>query len=113
MPALERELGLRHVESSAKSERRAVTKGEIEEGLRTGKPSTRQQLQQLSGAAANECRKFKHYSDAWKQAQEGPFRQADISELFCYLKVPGCLIAGTNHHRPDVPNIGCGRRPMT
>jgi hypothetical protein len=63
MRALERELGLRQVESSTKTERRAATKGEIEEGLRTGKPSTRQQLQQLCDAAANDCDTFTLYAE--------------------------------------------------
>jgi len=63
MRALERELGLRQVESSAKTERRAATKGEIEEGLRSGKPSTRQQLQQLCDAAAKDCDTFKLYAE--------------------------------------------------
>jgi hypothetical protein len=63
MRALERELGLRQIESSAQAERRAATKGEIEEGLRTGTPSTRQQLQQLCDAAAAGCDTFTLYAE--------------------------------------------------
>jgi hypothetical protein len=63
MRALERDLGLRQIESSTKTERRAATKGEIEEGLRTGKPSTRQQLQQLCDAAASDCDTFTLYAE--------------------------------------------------
>jgi hypothetical protein len=63
MRALERDLGLRQIESSAQTERRAATKGEIEEGLRTGKPSTRQQLQQLCDAAAKGCDDFTRYAE--------------------------------------------------
>jgi hypothetical protein len=63
MRALERDLGLRQIESSAQAERRAATKGEIEEGLRTGKPSTRQQLQQLCDAAATGCDTFTLYAE--------------------------------------------------
>jgi hypothetical protein len=63
MRALERDLGLRQIESSAKTERRAATKGEIEEGLRTGKPSTRQQVQQLCDAAASNCDTFTLYAE--------------------------------------------------
>jgi hypothetical protein len=68
MRALERELGLRQIESSAQTERRAATKGEIEGGLRTGKPSTRQQLQQLCDAAATDCATFTHYAERLEAA---------------------------------------------
>lgn len=63
MRALERDLGLRQIESSTKTERRAATKGEVEQGLRTGKPSTRQQLQQLCDAAASDCDTFTLYAE--------------------------------------------------
>jgi len=68
MRALERDLGLRQIESSTKTERRAATKGEIEEGLRTGKPSTRQQLQQLCDAAAKDCDTFRLYAERLEAA---------------------------------------------
>lgn len=42
---------------------KAPTKGEIEESLRTARPSTRQQLQQLCDAAAKDCRSVTHYRD--------------------------------------------------
>ncbi len=48
MRAIEREFDLQRVTPSIEVQRRALTKGEIEEGLRTGVPSTRQRLQQLS-----------------------------------------------------------------
>jgi hypothetical protein len=63
MRELERDLGLRQIESSTKTERRAATKGEIEEALRTGKPSTCQQLQQLCDAAASDCDTFTLYAE--------------------------------------------------
>jgi hypothetical protein len=68
MRALERDLGLRQIESSTKTERRAATKGEIEEGLRTGKPSTRQRLQQLCDAAAKDCDTFTRYAERLEAA---------------------------------------------
>jgi hypothetical protein len=40
------------------------TKGEIEEGLRTGQPSTRQRTQQLCDAAAKDCNNFSDYASA-------------------------------------------------
>lgn len=47
MRRLEREYGLREVTSSRESERRALTKGEIECAVRTGKPSIKMALQTL------------------------------------------------------------------
>ncbi|WLI88539.1 relaxase/mobilization nuclease domain-containing protein [Massilia sp. R2A-15] len=47
MRAIERDYQLEPVHPSMESVRRAATKGEIEQGLRTGMPSTRQRLQQL------------------------------------------------------------------
>jgi hypothetical protein len=55
MRDVERDLGLQPVPPSAESERRAATNGEIEQGLRTGKPSTRQQLQQLCDGVIERC----------------------------------------------------------
>ena len=43
--------------------RKAPTKGEIEEGLRTEQPSTRQQLQQLCDTAAADCDSVTQYRD--------------------------------------------------
>lgn len=62
MRAIERDLGLRQVGLSENCERRAATKGEIEEGLRTGRASTRQQLQQLCDAAMTDCQGFAAYA---------------------------------------------------
>ncbi|MHB1676810.1 MAG: relaxase/mobilization nuclease domain-containing protein [Sulfuriferula sp.] len=55
MRQLERDYGLRQVESSIESTRKAPTKGELEESLRTGTPSTRAQLQQICDQAAADC----------------------------------------------------------
>jgi hypothetical protein len=62
MRTIERDLGLRQVTLSENCERRAATKGEIEEGLRTGHASTRQQLQQLCDAAMSKCVGFAAYA---------------------------------------------------
>lgn len=43
--------------------RKAPTKGEIEEGIRTEQPSTRQQLQQLCDTAAADCDSVTQYRD--------------------------------------------------
>ena len=61
MRELERDYGLHRVAPSADAGRRAPTKGEIEEGVRTGQPSARQQLQQLCDGAAKGCHSFTDY----------------------------------------------------
>ena len=61
MREIELEYGLQRVVPSRESERRAPTKGEIEQGIRTGRPSTRQCLQQLCDAAAQDCHSFTDY----------------------------------------------------
>jgi len=63
MRELEKEYGLQRVPSSIEAERKAPTKGEIEQHLRTGEPSTRQQLQQFCDAAAKGCRSFTEYQE--------------------------------------------------
>jgi RepB DNA-primase from phage plasmid/Relaxase/Mobilisation nuclease domain len=62
MRGIERDFDLQHVHSSAEAERRAATKGEIEEGIRTGIPSTKQRLQQLCDAASKRCGSFTEYA---------------------------------------------------
>jgi hypothetical protein len=62
MREIERNLGLQPVQPSVEAERRAATKGELEEGLRTGRPSTRQQLQQLCDGAIERCGSFTEYA---------------------------------------------------
>ena len=58
---IERVFGLRQVAPSAEAMRRALTRGEIEVALRTGRPSARQQLQRLCDAAAKGCSSFTEY----------------------------------------------------
>jgi hypothetical protein len=59
MREIERDLGLQPVPPSVTAERRAATKGELEHGLRTGQPSTRQQL--LCDGAIERCTSFSDY----------------------------------------------------
>ena len=61
MREIERDYGLQRVAPSIEAERKAPTKGEIEQALRTRQPSTRQQLQQLCDAAAKGCGSFTEY----------------------------------------------------
>lgn len=62
MRTIERDFNLQRVVSSFEVERYALTKGEIEAGLRTGLPSDRQQMQQLCDGAMVECRSFSEYA---------------------------------------------------
>lgn len=63
MREIEREYGLQRVASSIEAERKAPTKGEIEQHLRTGEPSMRQRLQQCCDAAAKHSRSFTEYQE--------------------------------------------------
>ena len=68
MREIERDFGLQRVAPSLEAERRAPTKGEIEAQVRTGQPSTRQQLQQLCEGAAQGCRSFTEYQERLEAA---------------------------------------------
>lgn len=61
MREIEKQYSLEQVISSEQALRKAPTKGEIEQGLRTGQPSTRQQLQLLCDAAAQDCHSYTDY----------------------------------------------------
>lgn len=61
MRELEKDYGLVQVAPSIEAVRRAPTQGEIEQGLRTGTASTKQQLQQLADAASRDCTSFTDY----------------------------------------------------
>lgn len=63
MREIERDFGLQRVAPSAEAERRAPTKGEVEQHARTGQPSARQQLQQLCDGAAKGCTSFSEYQE--------------------------------------------------
>lgn len=63
MRTIERDFDLQRVVSSKEVLRHAPTKGEIEEGLRTGLPSTRQRLQLLCDGAASHCHSFSDYAE--------------------------------------------------
>lgn len=99
MRAIERDLGLRQVPLSVDAERRAATKGEIEEGLRTGRPSTRQQLQQLSDAAAKGCSSFAQYAERLEAARVElvPVTQLDGTKLSgLSYRLDGVMMKGSD-----------------
>ena len=68
MREIERDFRLQRVAPSIETERKAPTKGEIEGAIRTGQPSTRQQLQQLADAAAKDCPDFTTYQERLEAA---------------------------------------------
>jgi hypothetical protein len=68
MRAIERDYSLQPVLPSIKAERHAATKGEIEQGLRTGIASTRQRLQQLCDGAATTSRSYSDYGERLEAA---------------------------------------------
>lgn len=63
MRAIERDYALQPVQPSIDAVRRAATKGEIEQGLRTGVASTRQRLQQLCDGAVTASRSYSDYAE--------------------------------------------------
>lgn len=68
MREIERDYGLRPAPPSIEAERKAPTKGEIERAMRTGQPSTRQQLQQICDACAKDCPSFSEYQERLEEA---------------------------------------------
>ena len=62
MREIERDYALQPVQASREVARHAPTKGEIEEVLRTGVPSTRQRLQQLCDGAVAISRDYSEYA---------------------------------------------------
>ena len=68
MRAIERDYSLQPVRPSIEAERHAATKGEIEQGLRTGTASTRQRLQQLCDGAAATSRTYSDYAERLEAA---------------------------------------------
>lgn len=97
MRAIERDLGLRQVGLSENCERRAATKGEIEEGLRTGRASTRQQLQQLCDAAMTDCPGFAAYATRL---------EATGVELVPVTQLDGAKLSGVSYRLDGVTMKG-------
>jgi hypothetical protein len=83
MRVIERDFSLQPVRPSIEAERHAATKGEIEQGLRTGIASTRQRLQQLCDAAATTSRTYSDYSERLEAAgvELVPVTQLDGAKL--------------------------------
>jgi hypothetical protein len=67
MREIERDYALQPLRPSIDAERHAATKGEIEQGLRTGVASTRQRLQQLCDGAVTTSGSYSEYGE-WLEA---------------------------------------------
>lgn len=85
MRVVELEFGLQSVASSTQSERKAPKKEEIEQGIRTGQPSTRQVLQQLCDAAMLGCKTLSTYLERLEAAGV---------ELIPVVQLAGAKISG-------------------
>ena len=97
MRELERDYGLQRVAPSIEAERKAPTKGEIEGGIRTGAPSTRQQLQQLCDGAAKDCRSFSVYQERLEGAGV---------ELVPVVQLEGAKLSGLSYRLDGVTMKG-------
>lgn len=97
MRELERDYGLQRVAPSREAERKAPTKGEIEGGIRTGKPSARQQLQPLADAAAKDCGSFTVYQERLEAAGV---------ELVPVVQLEGAKLSGLSYRLDGVTMKG-------
>lgn len=97
MREIERDYGLQRLAPSAQAVRRAPTQGEIEQGLRTGQPSARQQLQQLCDAAARSCRSFTDYQERLEAAGV---------ELVPVVQLGGAKLSGLSYRLDGVQMKG-------
>ena len=107
MRAIERDYSLQSVRPSIDTERRAATKGEIEQGLRTGVPSTRQRLQQLCDGAITTSRGYSDYAERLEAAGV---------ELLPVTQLDGQKLSGLSYRLDDVmmkgSDLGKGHSPV-
>jgi len=97
MRELERDFGLQRVAPSIEAERKAPTRGEIEEHARTGQPSARQQLQPLCDAAAKDCGSFTVYQERL---------EAVGVELVPVTQIEGAKLSGLSYRLDGVTMKG-------
>lgn len=97
MRELERDYGLQRVGPSLEATRKAPTKGEIEGAVRTGKPSARQQLQQLCDGAAKGCHSFTQYQERL---------EAVGVELVPVVQLQGAKVSGLSYRLDGVTMKG-------
>ena len=88
MRVLERDFNLHQVMPSLEVARHAPTRGEIEQGIRTGIPSIRQQLQQMADAAGRHCTSFTDY--------QAKLEAAGV-ELIPVVQLEGAKLSGLSY----------------
>jgi hypothetical protein len=93
MRELERNYDLQRVAPSIEAGRKAATKSEIEQGMRTGQPSIRQQLQQLCDGAAHGCKSFTAYQERL---------EAVGVELIPVVQLEGAKLSGLSYRLSGV-----------
>jgi hypothetical protein len=106
MRAVERDYQLESVRPSIEAQRRAATKGEIEQGLRTGVASTRQRLQQLCNAAVTANRSYSDYAERLEAAgvELVPVTQLDGAKLSgLSYRLDGVMMKGSDLGRGYSP----------
>jgi hypothetical protein len=99
MRAIERDYALQAVRPSIDAVRHAATKGEIEEGLRTGVASTRQRLQQLCDGAVAASRSYSDYAERLEVAgvELVPVTQLDDAKLSgLSYRLDGVMMKGSD-----------------
>jgi hypothetical protein len=99
MRAVERDYQLQEVRPSIEAQRHAATKGEIEHGLRTGVPSTRQRLQQLCDGAITTSRSYSDYAEKLEAAgvELSPVTQLDGQKLSgLSYRLDGVMMKGSD-----------------
>jgi hypothetical protein len=99
MRAIERDYALQPVQPSIDAVRRAATKGEIEQGLRTGVASTRQRLQQLCDGAVTASRSYSDYAERLEAAgvELVPVTQLDGTKLSgLSYRLDGVMMKGSD-----------------
>lgn len=107
MRVIERDYDLQIVAPSREAVRHAPTRGELEKTLRTGAPSTRQQLQQLCDAAAQQCTQMGDYAKR--------LHSAGVA-LLPVLQLNGAKLAGLSYRLDGVTmkgsDLGKGYSPV-
>jgi hypothetical protein len=99
MRAIERDYQLQAVRPSIEAQRHPATKGEIEQGLRTGVPSTRQRLQQLCDGAITTSRSYSDYAERLEAASVElvPVTQLDGAKLSgLSYRLDGVMMKGSD-----------------
>lgn len=103
---IERVYRLQPVAPSHEAQRRTYTRGEIEQGIRTGQPSTRMELHALCDAVIHKCRDFSEYVQKLEAAGV---------ELMPVVQLQGAKLSGLSYRLDGVvmkgSDLGRGYTP--